>query len=254
MKHSIVLELARKLVSDSVYDVRTFACDKRILRVVNDEPLKGRLATFLKQKQYSAKWLLDQLENHLTRTGVRFYGLPFRLIEGVPQGWTVSGLLCDIYCAAFERELFHPRANELLMRIVDDYLFLTPSDTRALEFQETLKNPSNFPTYGLKANPTKFQFSKHICWYGLDVDLESNTVKYRLKPVKYPARWMIRTRIRGLILDETISKNVLDSLAEIFSLCDGLTEETLRYALRIIRKKSTLSTDNIRKMLIHLDG
>ena len=53
---------------------------------------------------------------------------------GVSQGSVVSTLLASIYLAHLEAAHLSVLSDELLIRMMDDYLFLTPDRTRAQHF------------------------------------------------------------------------------------------------------------------------
>lgn len=55
----------------------------------------------------------------------------FKQSIGISQGSVLSTLLCNIYYGQMERTFMPPQDDELLMRMVDDSLFVTPSRERA---------------------------------------------------------------------------------------------------------------------------
>lgn len=62
---------------------------------------------------------------------------------GISQGSVLSTLLCSMYYASMERDYFRIAKNEMLMRIVDDYLYITPSKDNALKFLDLMLNGKN---------------------------------------------------------------------------------------------------------------
>ena len=66
---------------------------------------------------------------------------------GISQGSVLSTLLCSIYYADMEREFFNITEDELLMRIVDDYLYVTPSQESAVKFLDLMLKGMNQDRY-----------------------------------------------------------------------------------------------------------
>ena len=52
----------------------------------------------------------------------------------------LSTLLCSLYYSAMEKELLEVQEGELLLRIVDDYLYITPFRTKAESFLSAMMN------------------------------------------------------------------------------------------------------------------
>lgn len=80
----------------------------------------------------------------------------YRLTRGIPQGSRLSSALCHIYYGHMVREhlsefLNHP--DDLLVRVVDDFLYLTESGQRARAFHHRVHQ--GFPDYNAYVNPTK---------------------------------------------------------------------------------------------------
>ena len=57
---------------------------------------------------------------------------------GISQGSVVSTLLASIYLSHLEATHLSLLSDELLIRMMDDYLFLTPDRTRAQHFLEVM--------------------------------------------------------------------------------------------------------------------
>ena len=57
----------------------------------------------------------------------------------------LSTLLCSLYYASMERDYFQIGKDDLLMRIVDDYLFVSPSKERAIKFLNQMLNGKVLP-------------------------------------------------------------------------------------------------------------
>lgn len=72
---------------------------------------------------------------------------------GIPQGYVLSSLLCNMYYAKLEREHLEVKEEDLLMRQIDDFLFVSPSPERTLRFYNILKQ--GFPKYNCFINKEK---------------------------------------------------------------------------------------------------
>uniref|UniRef100_A0A8C1UZP3 Telomerase reverse transcriptase n=1 Tax=Cyprinus carpio TaxID=7962 RepID=A0A8C1UZP3_CYPCA len=82
----------------------------------------------------------------------------FHQVCGIPQGSSVSALLCNLCYGHME--------NSCLMRLVDDFLLITPHLSKATEFLTTLL--AGVPDYGCKINPQKVAVNFPVCQEWLD--------------------------------------------------------------------------------------
>ncbi|XP_057397207.1 telomerase reverse transcriptase isoform X1 [Balaenoptera acutorostrata] len=93
---------------------------------------------------------LRLVHNHVVRIGGRSY----IQCQGVPQGSILSTLLCSFCYGDMENELFPGvQRDGVLLRLVDDFLLVTPHLTRARAFLRTLVR--GVPEYGCLANLQK---------------------------------------------------------------------------------------------------
>ena len=105
--------------------------------------------------------------------------------QGIPQGSTLSTLLCCLYLAELERVELLPRIRRaakgddfLLMRQTDDFFFVSTEKNAAMEFLETMQK--GFPSFNCFVNPEKSKStfergedhlsSQFINWSGLSFD------------------------------------------------------------------------------------
>ncbi|KAL4629748.1 telomerase reverse transcriptase-like [Arapaima gigas] len=86
---------------------------------------------------------------------IQFEKKMFRQRRGIPQGSVVSMLLCCLCYGHMENSVFHhiTEGGGCLMRLVDDFLLITPDQSRAQFFLKTLL--AGIPEYGCFANPEK---------------------------------------------------------------------------------------------------
>ncbi|XP_045855832.1 telomerase reverse transcriptase isoform X2 [Meles meles] len=93
---------------------------------------------------------LSLVYNHVIRIG----GKSYVQCQGVPQGSVLSTLLCSLCYGDMERRLFPGiQQDGLLLRLVDDFLLVTPHLKRAQAFLRTLVR--GVPEYGCRANLQK---------------------------------------------------------------------------------------------------
>ncbi|KAF1381403.1 hypothetical protein PFLUV_G00153580 [Perca fluviatilis] len=102
----------------------------------------------------------------LTGSVVQFGKKTYRQCRGIPQGSVVSSLLCCLCYGHMENVLFKDITAKkgCLMRLVDDFLLITPDLQEAQRFLKTLL--AGVPQYGLVVNPQKvavnFQMSGNM--------------------------------------------------------------------------------------------
>lgn len=117
-----------------------------------------RGAIFTDQVVYSdaqAETLWRLLVDHITCNQVEIGEVVFEQRRGIPQGSVLSSLLCSFLFRTFDSEVlgFVEPGEDLLMRLIDDSLFLTTSRSRAIQFMEAMHRPH--PEYGCVVNPSK---------------------------------------------------------------------------------------------------
>nr|QTW21094.1 telomerase reverse transcriptase isoform 1 [Prorhinotermes simplex] len=76
----------------------------------------------------------------------------FLMTCGQPQGGRLSAVLCDMYYSDLDRTHLREfqKDGDLLIRVVDDYLFITTDLDRAARFLKVMKG--GFPEYGCSVN------------------------------------------------------------------------------------------------------
>ncbi|XP_035147706.3 telomerase reverse transcriptase isoform X2 [Callithrix jacchus] len=88
--------------------------------------------------------------NHVVRIG----GKSYVQCQGIPQGSILSTLLCSLFYGDMENKLFAGiRQDGLLLRLVDDFLLVTPHLSHAKAFLRTLVQ--GIPEYGCAVNLRK---------------------------------------------------------------------------------------------------
>lgn len=101
--------------------------------------------------------LSNLLKEHLTQNLIRVGKTVYKQDVGIPQGSVLSTLLCNIVYSHLEKEIFRdingPLAPHLLVRFVDDFLFISPSRSIAERFLTRMAQ--GFPEYGAQIHKEK---------------------------------------------------------------------------------------------------
>eukprot|EP00939_MAST-03C_sp_MAST-3C-sp1_P001259 g1259.t1 len=111
------------------------------------------------QKYLKRRSVLELIRGHVTRNVVRMGNRYFTQRRGIPQGSVLSTVLCNIYYGWVERVLLKLEGHEgkdwTLMRLTDDFLFLSTSRDLATEFARKVRRGA--PEYGFRTNPKKMR-------------------------------------------------------------------------------------------------
>ncbi|XP_036166405.1 telomerase reverse transcriptase isoform X2 [Myotis myotis] len=127
---------------------------------------------------------LHLVYNHIVRIGGKFY----IQCQGIPQGSILSTLLCSLCYGDMESRVFPGLQQDgVLLRLVDDFLLVTPHLTQAKAFLRTLSR--GVPEYGCKAN-----LRKTVVNFPLEDDALGSTA-----PLQLPAHCLFPWC--GLLLD-----------------------------------------------------
>ncbi|XP_025933355.1 telomerase reverse transcriptase [Apteryx rowi] len=95
-------------------------------------------------------FFLQMLHNNILEIGRRYY----LQCCGIPQGSILSTLLCSLCYGDMENKLLCGIQQEgVLIRLIDDFLLVTPHLTQARTFLRTLA--TGIPEYGFLINPNK---------------------------------------------------------------------------------------------------
>jgi telomerase reverse transcriptase len=99
--------------------------------------------------------LLGLLEEHVERNVVKIGNRYYRQKAGIPQGSILSSLLCNYFYAELEKEQlgFVHEDESILLRLIDDFLFITTSRDHAQRFSHIMHR--GVEKYGVMVNPAK---------------------------------------------------------------------------------------------------
>ncbi|KAL2080634.1 hypothetical protein ACEWY4_024427 [Coilia grayii] len=127
---------------------------------VMQEQEKGELHDAILVENYNSpdvkgRDMLDFFKHMLAECVVRFGKQTFRQVCGIPQGSVVSTMLCNLCYGHMENSLLShiTERGGCLMRLVDDFLLITPKLSKAMYFLKSLL--AGVPQYGCAVNPQK---------------------------------------------------------------------------------------------------
>ncbi|XP_039406037.1 telomerase reverse transcriptase isoform X1 [Corvus cornix cornix] len=106
--------------------------------------------TFNETSSSLFNFFLQMIHNSILEIGNRYY----LQCCGIPQGSILSTLLCSLFYGDMENKLLSGiQQDGVLIRLIDDFLLLTPHLMKARTFLRTLA--TGIPEYGLLINPNK---------------------------------------------------------------------------------------------------
>lgn len=116
------------------------------------------------QKRHDATALLNLLADHVQRNLVKVGKKYYRQRRGIPQGSVLSSFMCNYFYADLERRhlQFLQGPDCLLMRLIDDFLLITPDRSKAERFVQIMH--AGMPDYGVQVSSKKtlVNFDTHI--------------------------------------------------------------------------------------------
>ncbi|XDV33483.1 hypothetical protein PO909_003882 [Leuciscus waleckii] len=133
---------------------------------VVDEQANGSLRDAILVERHSSEVrggdVFQFFQKMLSSYVIHYDNQIFRQVCGIPQGSSVSALLCNLCYGHMENSLLKGIAKGgCLMRLVDDFLLITPHLSKATEFLKTLL--AGVPDYGCKINPEKVAVNFPVC-------------------------------------------------------------------------------------------
>ncbi|XP_064164400.1 telomerase reverse transcriptase isoform X2 [Anguilla rostrata] len=141
---------ARKLENTQL-SMKDFVMDLQRERKVHDAILVEQYFSSEIHGRDVLKFFKQMLSNYIIQFGKKM----FRQCRGIPQGSVVSTLLCCLCYGHMENALLRPLLDGggCLMRLVDDFLLITPDLGKAQTFLKTLQG--GVAEYGCFINPQK---------------------------------------------------------------------------------------------------
>jgi telomerase reverse transcriptase len=96
--------------------------------------------------------MTTHIQDNLVKMGKKFY----RQKNGIPQGSVLSSTLCNYFYADLEQthlSFLQEDSDSLLLRLIDDFLLITTSRSKAIRFVEIMQG--GIADYGVTVNPAK---------------------------------------------------------------------------------------------------
>ena len=122
--------------------------------------------------------VLDLLKDHVERNIVKVGKKFFRQKKGIPQGSVLSSLLCNYFYAQLEEENFGflEESEDILMRLIDDFLLITTNKAHARKFLQIMHD--GVQDYGVEVNPAKSLANFELVINGHQVPLLDDGVAF----------------------------------------------------------------------------
>ncbi|XP_072529465.1 telomerase reverse transcriptase [Salminus brasiliensis] len=133
-----------------------------------EEQNSGRLHNTILVERYSMEVrgmdALQFFKQMLSSYVIQHHQKWFRQVRGVPQGSAVSTMLCNLCYGHMENSLLKNITEKggCLMRLVDDFLLITPRLSKAVQFLSKILL-AGVPDYGCKINPQKVAVNFPVC-------------------------------------------------------------------------------------------
>lgn len=121
------------------------------------------------QRKYETSDLLSLVASHIQQNLVKIGKKYYRQKQGIPQGSVLSSTLCNYFYADLEMQVlaFLDSSESLLLRLIDDFLLITPDKAKAVRFVETMHR--GVPEYGVSVNPAKTLTNFDLTVHGVPV-------------------------------------------------------------------------------------
>lgn len=122
--------------------------------------------------------LLDLLEEHVQHNIIKIGKKFFRQKNGIPQGSVLSATLCNFFYGDLERKKLPFTLDEdgILLRLVDDFLFITLNKSNAEEFLNVMHQ--GHPEYGAFVSIDKTLVNFEVSLGGRKVNRSASTSEF----------------------------------------------------------------------------
>ncbi|EGO53691.1 hypothetical protein NEUTE1DRAFT_19417, partial [Neurospora tetrasperma FGSC 2508] len=197
-------------------------------------------------KLHTSSSLLSLAKEHITQNLVKIGKKYYRQKTGIPQGSVLSSTLCNYFYADLERSQggISRDGNTLLMRLIDDFLLITTSRSKARRFVEVMHR--GFAEYGVSVSAQKSLVNFDVCVDGTRVS------NLRRGSTKFPyCGLMIDTRTLEICKSGTETGTGVENKRDTV-VFNGITVEYSRNQGRNFRRK-VLNAFKIQSHLLFFD-
>ncbi|QIX00073.1 hypothetical protein AMS68_005590 [Peltaster fructicola] len=121
------------------------------------------------QGPQSRATMLDILQEHIESNIISIGNRMYRQRKGIAQGSIVSSLLCNLLYSQMEHEAlaFTNRPDSKLLRLIDDFLLITPDRTTAEQFMQTMH--AGIAEYGVQVKVEKSRANFDVAIGGVQI-------------------------------------------------------------------------------------
>lgn len=166
------------------------------------------------RKSHSTRDLLTLIGSHIQENLVKIGKKYYRQKSGIPQGSVISSMLCNYFYADLEKkELQFLQVEDcLLLRLIDDFLLITPDKNKASEFVGVMLQ--GIPRYGVTVSPGKTLVNFDMSVDGMSVPkIQEDCRAFPYCGIQIDCHTLDITRDRGLVSvaplrDPTISNSL----------------------------------------------
>ncbi|XP_027575177.1 telomerase reverse transcriptase isoform X3 [Pipra filicauda] len=135
---------------DFMPDMKHFVCQLQESTSLQNAIVVEQSLTFNETSTSLFHFFLQMIRNNVLEIGNRYY----LQCCGIPQGSILSTLLCSLCYGDMENKLLSGvQQDGVLIRLIDDFLLVTPHLLQAKTFLRTLA--TGIPEYGFLINPNK---------------------------------------------------------------------------------------------------
>ncbi|OAV97524.1 hypothetical protein PTTG_25980 [Puccinia triticina 1-1 BBBD Race 1] len=218
--------------SDEVPDFDKFAVDL-------SRTLKNVL--FSDQVQYAhvdKQDLMDLLKEHITQNFVKIGAGRYQQKNGIPQGSIISPLLCSLFYADMDRERlgFTKTANSILVRLIDDFIYITTSQSDAERFLKVMAEGSKEYGCFISMEKTLINFKYGGVKQVVDHDFPWCGHLINTKTLEFKAEM---ARFNGIHLSDTLTVDRTKTPGQLF--CQKMYQ-SVRVRIHVIYLDSKLNS------------
>ncbi|TIB12060.1 hypothetical protein E3P77_01177 [Wallemia ichthyophaga] len=160
--------------------------------------------------------LLKLLKEHIMENLIKINNRIYRQATGIPQGSILSTILCSFFYGMLERnemEFVQQSPSALLLRFIDDFLFITTDREEARYFLQVLRK--GFPQYGAHISDHKTLVNFDISFDGVE------TINRCQRPDDYFPWCGILVNSKTLDVKADYGKTFETDIRNSFSVGDG---------------------------------
>ncbi|MCJ1330566.1 hypothetical protein MMC10_007251 [Thelotrema lepadinum] len=150
----------------------------------------------VEKREKLMRMLLEHVRYNKVKIGKKYYCQK----RGIPQGSIVSSILCNLFYGDFEKNCLGLLGDQdcLLMRLIDDFLLITTSRRKAVQFLQTMHNGNE--RYGITIRPEKTLTNFSCKVNGFDIASTEDRAEFPY------CGTMINTASLGIIKDRDRAK------------------------------------------------